>query len=364
MAQEEMDVPANESDISEDAPAAEVELPTEVAFEHSLFTRVDEGVFRLSPDGTPVFAMRIGDTEATLPLTGIRREFQIDDESPDAVMLGLVTDALKFVKALQFGDPIPKELLTGEPSWDIQPEHRILAQQRLSMQLVTWVTGEEVLITDPTQLLQVADDENTKKRINEAIGVAAQELGFGDDKEKVLALIEDLSEDLAPIEALRDKFSEVLEIRKKVLVLRKLFGKEMSSLEIADSVARLMEIAVAEFSDRFTDIDANTSEIISALRNISAQKEYIREQRDDLYCRLFVWDETLAEWRKRPAGETEGATDQLRDTYRFLAPRYMAVDEWVLMSQLQAGADGEFSVTEVLDRDSGGDGKLRTGMSW
>lgn len=360
MAQEDMEVAANKPD---DA-VSKADLPTEVSFKHAIFTRVDEGVFRQSPDGESIFVMRIGETEASLPLSGIRREFDIENGSPDAVMLDLVTDALKFVQALRLGDPIPKELLTGEPSWDIQPEHMVLAQQRLSMQLVTWVTGDEVLITDPSQLLQVANDDNTKKRINEAIGMAAEELGFPGDKEKVLALIEDLAVDLAPIEALRDRYTEVLEIRTKVLLLRRLFAKEMSSLEVADSVARLMEVAVEELGERFSGIDAQTSEIISALRNISAQKEYIRAQRDDLYCRLFVWDETLAEWRKIEAGVTDGADDLLRTTYRFLSPRYMTVDEWVLMSQLQPGAGDSANINEIADRSSGGDGKLRTGMSW
>ena len=356
-----MEAPAVESE----APAAERELPTEVTFEHSVFNRVDDGVFRLSPDGEAVFAMRIGETEASLSLPGIRREFGIEEGSADAIMLDLVIDALKFVQALRIGDPVPKELLTGEPSWDIQAEHMVLAQQRLSMQLVTWVTGEEILITDPDQLLQVAADDLTKKRINEAIGVAAEELGFAGDKEKVLALIENLAVDLAPIEALRDRFSEVLEIRGKVQVLRRIFRKEMSALELADSVIRLMDVVIGEFNERFSDIDAHTSEIISALRNMDEQKEYIREQRDDLYCRLFVWDETLADWRGMQPGEAEGAADLLRTTYRFLSPRYMTVDEWTLMSQIQpGGGQDDFNVTEVVDRKSGGTGKLQTGMSW
>ena len=106
-----MEAPAVESE----APAAERELPTEVTFEHSVFNRVDDGVFRLSPDGEAVFAMRIGETEASLSLPGIRREFGIEEGSADAIMLDLVIDALKFVQALRIGDPVPKELLTGEP---------------------------------------------------------------------------------------------------------------------------------------------------------------------------------------------------------------------------------------------------------
>ena len=111
MAQEEMDVPATESDApaaESDAPAAERELPTEVIFEHSVFNRVDDGVFRQSPDGEAVFAMRIGETEGSLSLPGIRREFGIEEGSPDAIMLDLVIDSLKFVQALKIRRPGPE----------------------------------------------------------------------------------------------------------------------------------------------------------------------------------------------------------------------------------------------------------------
>ena len=43
----------------------------------------------------------------------------------------------------------------------------------------------------------------------------------------------------------------------------------------------------------------------------------------------------------------------------------MTVDEWTLMSQIQpGGGQDDFNVTEVVDRKSGGTGKLQTGMSW
>jgi hypothetical protein len=293
-------------------------------------------------------------------------EYNLAPDSPDAIMLNLVAEGLNFVAALRLGDPIPKELLTGEPSWEIRAAHRVLAQQRLSMQLVTWMSGEELMEADPAQLLAIAEDAEMRNSVNEALGAAAEELGFGGDKEKVLALIEELAEELAPIEALREKLEKVLEIRRKVLALRRIYGKEMSSLEIANSVARLMEIAANQFTERFDEIDAKTSEIMAAMRNMGEQKKYVRKERDDLYCRLVIWDEMFAWWDQVVLENNGDNVETMRESYRFLSPRFMQVDEWVLMGQVQ-GSTGKVDkarITEVKDRSKGGDGELQTGMRW
>ena len=73
MAQEEMAAPAAKPD----APAAEPELPTEVIFEHSLFNRVDDGVFRQSPDGEAVFATEVG-VDAEFSVSTYDGEFETE----------------------------------------------------------------------------------------------------------------------------------------------------------------------------------------------------------------------------------------------------------------------------------------------
>ena len=329
-------------------------LPKTVHFEHALFDRVAEGVFRKTDAGEPVFSIEIGDSQAMLSLRGIRLEFDFDDHSPDAAMLDLVTRSLDFVKALRVGDPIPSELLTGKPSWEITDVHRVIAQHRLSMQLVTWLSGEEQLITDPDQLRQIAEDPQTQKRVNEGLKAAASALGLGDDKMKVLALIENLAEELAPIEALRDRFHQVTKVRDRIQHLRRVSGKGTTMFEVADSVARLIEASVADFTSRFEAIDAQTGKIMTALRNVTGQRKFIRTQRDDLFCRLASWDSVLAKWRSVEQYNDEVSIELLRETYRFLAPRYMDVDQWVLLSQLQSGAG------QGHDPDGG----MRSAMEW
>ena len=133
--------------------------------------------------------MNLGGEEVILPLRGIRREFKIEEETPDDEMLELVSNGLDYVKALMPGDDLPPELLTGEASWEISDTHSQVAKQRISMQLVSWMSGEENLISDPEQLIQIADDPGVKEKINNAFNQAAEKID-ADDANMVVDLIE------------------------------------------------------------------------------------------------------------------------------------------------------------------------------
>lgn len=311
-----------------------------VQFEHKIFNSFEGAHFRRSSqDGEPVLVVDMGAGEVTMTLAGIQNEFKIADTSPDGQMLRLIGEALDFIKALKPGDPIPKEVLTGEPSWEVSDRHIEIAKQRLNMQLVTWLSGGETLITDPEALLQIAEDPKTKDKVNNAFTEAAQQLGFGGDRQKVVGLIEMLGKELAHIEALRDMYARVIEIDKKIQTLRKLYAHERSVFDIADRVARLMKVAVDSFDDTFSQTDANTGEIMSVLKNIDAQVAYIRKARDLLYRQLMAWEEMFEMWPRVEPQRSPKIPDILRETYRFLAPRYMPVDEWKLYTKLSVNQD-------------------------
>lgn len=313
-----------------------------VAFEHAFFKAVPDGYFRISDHtGQPVFVVRLGEMDATLSLPGIRSEFHLAEDSPDAAMLDLVARGLKFVRALRIGDPVPKELLTGEASWEITARHRQIALHRITVQLVTWWSGAETPITDPERLLRIAEDPAMREQASQAIGKAAERLGA--DKSAIEGLVSELAGELAYVEALRERLGAVKAMQRKIDALRRRYGHERGMLEIADPVARLMSIAVKSFQEIFDHFDAQTAEIVGALKNVEAQKRFIQTARDDLYARLLAWDEILAAWSRVEIQKSEGHGAVLRKTYQFLAPRFMQGDEWVLASKLisVAGAPGQ-----------------------
>lgn len=310
-------------------------MHTKVALEHTFFTTVPDGIFRKSESLKAVFVVKLGDVEAGLPLSGIQREFHIQEESHDGEVLSLIERALDFVSLLRIGDPLPSEILTGQPSWKIEQAHHVRAYQRLTLQLTTWLTGEERVFTGAEELNQIAEDPATKKKVNEAFDEAAKRLGFaGNGREEVVNLVGSLAEELAYIEALRDRFDDVLEMGRKIQQMRRVFSRENSVRETADAVARLMTLALKSFQTAFDEIDAQTGEIISVLKNPTQQVQYIRDSRDKLYCRLFAWSDMFSRWHAVPPTREDSTIVLLRDTYRFLAPRYMPAVEWQLMSQL------------------------------
>lgn len=311
-----------------------------IAFEHSFFGSVEGAYFRFSEQmDEPVFVVQMGDNEVTLPFPGIKREFGLAADSVDAKLLDLLAEGLAYVKILHLGDPIPKEVLTGEASWEVTAKHRMVAYQRLTMQMVTWLSGDEISITNPDELAQVADDPKTKEKVRAAFREAAAQLGFDGDgdesgEEKILALIEGLAEEFAYIEALRDRHQNVIMMNEKILGLRKLYAHELSVFEIVDSVARLMQLAVKDYQNILDQVDAQTGEIMAVLRNIDAQVKFVHELRDDLYRRLVSWDEMFVAWMPATVIRSESNEVLLRQTYRFLAPRFIQGDNWTLLNQL------------------------------
>jgi len=310
-------------------------MPSHVAFDHAIFGKFEGCHFVYNHQtNEPVMCVTVGSNQAALPFPGVKREFGLNDN--DCHMLDLLSEGLKYVSGLAVGDPLPKEIITGEATWELSQRHVVVAHQRISMQLVNWLSGTEDLITDPDALLQLADDPATKKKVNEAFGEAAERIGIGrENKQEMLKYVEKLTHELAYIEALRDKFGDVEVIQKKVDGLRKVYTRERSVCDMIDQIRKLLQIAVSDFKRRFLEVDAQTGEILSVLKNLENQVRFIRGMRDDLHIRLMAWDDLIREWKKVEVCVSYQIGNILGRVYQFLAPRFMKVDDWVLMNKLR-----------------------------
>ncbi|MFN3075774.1 MAG: hypothetical protein ABT940_02625 [Alphaproteobacteria bacterium] len=307
-----------------------------INFNHKFFTSLQKMYFRLSEQaGEPVLIIKLADTDAALSFPGIKREFNIGEETPDGIMLNLIAEGLGFARVLKVGDPLPKEVTTSEASWEPSQRHFQLSYHRLTIQMVTWLSGDEQVFNNPDELMQLAEDPITQRKVRQAFEEAADKLGLGRDRKgDVIGYIESLAKELAYIEALRERFSRIRDVDNKIQGLRRVYGHERSVLEIADPVARLIGRASKEFSDQFEQADAQTGEILAVLRNIEAQIRFIRKTRDFLYRRLAAWDEILEAWKPVTVCRSAQTVELFRRTYLFLAPRYMQVNEWVLAGKL------------------------------
>jgi hypothetical protein len=307
--------------------------PTGCYLAHRLFASFGPPLFRRSEvDGAPVMVVQLGEREAALPLRSLQREFGIPDASEDGWMLARIAESLDFVSVLRPGDPLPSEVLTGEASWEPDPLHLEIAQTRLRVSLVDWLNegnGSEHAPLDAGALLVVAHDPKLRHQVQQALSRAAEALGLATSAE-VIGLLEALGHELAYIEALRDRLlHRVRAVAGKIERLSRGWRSDASHIETLTQVKRLTAIALRQIVVRFDELDAQTGEVMAALRNADSQKTFIRSNRDWLYRSQRAWEPILAQWDAATGTFDEGTLALLGRTYQFLAPRFMPVTEWI-----------------------------------
>jgi hypothetical protein len=301
--------------------------------QHRVFALFGEPLFRRADtDGTPVMLVMLGDKQAAIPLRSLQHEFGIPDDSPDGRMLGLIAQALDYVSGLRPGDPLPSEVLSGDASWEPDPMHLQIANARLEWQLVAWLnsgTGGDMPQLDADALLQIADDPARRRQVQAAFAKAADVLGLA-SSEALVQQVEELAQELAYIEALRDRLlRRIKTMAEKLGRLAQGYRGDASHLETLTQVRRLAAKAVKEIGRRFDELDAQTGEVMAALRNAESQRVFIRSNRDWLYRSQRAWHPLLLEWDVAGIGLDEGILLLLNRTYQFLAPRFMPMNEWL-----------------------------------
>ncbi|GAA0624086.1 hypothetical protein [Thalassospira tepidiphila] len=335
-----------------------------IELEHKIFKTFEECHFQKSDiSDEALFVLKMAEgSVVSLPLKAICREFDIDPESKDGDLISLIDKSLNFVNVLRPGDNLPLEVLTGEASWAVDEDHKAIAYNRITMQLVTWMSGSEELITDPDQLMQIAEDPNTKKKINQAFDEVAEKLGFGkENREEVVNLVHQVADELSYIETLRVKYRKILMVDRKLQDLRRIYAHEKGVLETVTQAIRLLDDAKKKFENTFDELDANTGEIMSVLRNFTSQRQYIRSQRDDLYKRLRAWEPLIEQWEELELERGPKAVNLVKQTYQFLAPRFMKVKQWLLMTKVQDGVSEQHNFKNEDERMGKLKGKM---MQW
>jgi hypothetical protein len=104
-------------------------------------------------------------------------------------------------------------------------------------------------------------------------------------------------------------------------------------------VHRLAILAYRQLRDRFDDVDAQTGEFSSMMRNVENQRSFIRSNRDFLYRAQRSWESLLGQWEQVGNGTADIAA-LLVKTYQFLAPRFMPTKQWHTPKQERAAGRG------------------------
>ena len=157
-------------------------------------------------------------------------------------MLNIIVQALNFVNILGIGDPIPPEVLTGEASWDPGPNHLAAAERRLSTELVGWSLGQEVPRGDPVRLRQFVAQNVNETAVNEALCQLSGLFGFGaDGVGRLTVTMNDISDELAYIMALRERCQSVSSVGQKLKHLGREFTHHASVMADLQPALRLIK---------------------------------------------------------------------------------------------------------------------------
>jgi len=315
-------------------PSRPEAVPDRCTLEHPLFGRLGEVVFRpAESDGAPSLVMPLGRGCAALPLRSLQAELHILDASPDGRMLALIARSLDFVADLRLKELLPVEVLGGAASWQPSALHQQVAASRLKLLLISQLGGDpptDWSKADPKAVLAAAAGPGMGTRLQGAYIEAAARLGLPDPA-AVAKLAEAAAYELGFVEALRDRLlRRVLRLAERLRHLAGGLTNNLAGLELLSRVRRLTGIAVEKISGRFAGIDGQTAAVLDALRLLDARRGVIRQQRDWLFCSLRGWEPILAAWEAASFDWSDGTWPLLGRTYRFLAPRFMPVQEWQL----------------------------------
>jgi hypothetical protein len=286
---------------------------------------------RAQSDGQPVMTVALGTQQAVMPLEALQRQLGILEGSRDAKMLATVIEALNFVTEIRIGDALPSEVVTGQASWSPGPHHRGLATARLRMNLVSWLgRGEGMIGTnpDPRQLLAMVEDPGFRPRLQAAFVSAAEALSLP-GPEQVLAVLARLAEELAYIEAMRERLLDrVQRMNDQISAVSRSGRGGWQRNEMLTSVQRLMNDALQSHKRHFEDIDRRTSRVVEAMRDLEEGRLGVRAWRDGMFASLRRWEELMLAW-DASAGYSDAELGKLIDrTYRFLARRVMPGADW------------------------------------
>ena len=305
--------------------------PTHFVLQNKIFS-VPGSYFAIADDTqVPTFYVPLGDVQGVLSLPQLISGFDIKPGSPDAAVLKTVEKALAFVRRIHPDDSIPSEIIDGTASWVIDDRHRVVAESRLRVQMVTWLAGKEAEVHDITEILELAQQPAIRGRVQEALAELAERIGLGRArKAEIAARVESLVSELSYIEALRDRMGAIRMVGIKLMQLGNLYSAERGFAQEIARVVTLIRKPIGEYEGQFRLIDAQTSGILNLIRDHSAQVAAIRQARDNLHKRFMIWDDLVPRWQDLAVEVSPSAEVLIRATYRLVVRNFPQDTRWPL----------------------------------
>ncbi len=243
----------------------------------------------------------------------------------------MIERSLRYVKEIRPNDSIPREILDGTASWSVEDRHRLIAKGWLSLQIASWLTGEQAVSVDRDALERLVEDPLTKRKVDEAFGAIADKLEIGRARrQEVVDRIDDLARELSFIEALRERCGCVKDLVNKLNQLARAYRKDDSITQDISRVRALLLKPQQEFDTLLAQRDAMTGDIVAVLKKFDTHVELVRDMRDQLHTKLMLWDDVIELWKAIEPVRGEKSERAVKETYRFVARHFPQRQDWKL----------------------------------
>jgi hypothetical protein len=298
-------------------------------FEHKVFALPGARFAVDRQAETMMFYIRLGNLHVALLPRVLRREFNIATLSHDSQLIELASHALRHVKEVRPGDSIPKELVDGSASWSVDEHHRLVARAKLLFEVVHWrpMEGSEISVES---LLAITDAEiAARDEFKKGFAAIAQALGVEPSRRReILDQIDTVARELCYIEALREYTAQLRTIKEKVTQLAHISKGDPAIHDEVGRVLILLKPALVEFVNRFTEVDAEASDILALLRNPSRQVRGIRDARDEIHLSLMPWADVFERWKDQEVVMNHVMDENIHALYAMLAANYAPSRTW------------------------------------
>ncbi len=335
-----------------------------VQFNHPYFQTNVAGYFHLDQaDRQPVYVVNLGDQAAIVSFRAIRQDILMGDDEADRAMLHAVSEALRFVREIHMGDTLPNEIVSGEASWEPEGRHRKTADQRVVAAMVKWSEGWDGSISDVEDLRKFTTEHVNQEKIALALRRLDKMVDDGSHGlTRIQPVLKRLAKELSYIEAQRETLQRIRRIGKILEHIRRIGGGQAGDTEEVTSVLRLYKLMMAALDKVLASVDDQVVEFLAAVSEPETLFAHIRQVRDELRYQLMAWEEPLPEWDtvNRKNIDSFDVTSKIGDLYRFLAPRFAPVDEWVRIDQYKEGA----TAGDGADSEEGAEQRSLGGMVW
>jgi hypothetical protein len=303
------------------------ERSTVFAFEHKVFD-VPGIYFALTQDRKPALHINYGDLRAQIETRSLRRGFEIEPASADDAMLGVVERSLRFVREIRPNDSIPREVLDGTASWAADESHRIIAHDRMILQLAAWSTGQRVHVKRD-QISALAKNPAVQEKVKASLDALAQKLGFEEhERPMILDRIAAFGRELSYIEAIRERLNSARTIEQKVAKLLAVYKGDRFVGENLMRVAALLSAPIQSFDVRFSAIDSESADILGICQRYDEKVTALRRTRDDLFEVYMMWEPILFGWQNIALERSKASEETVRSTFQFLARNYPQQTAW------------------------------------